>query len=158
MVVANVHLDSNPERSDIRIEQLEQVKAEMELEMARCDDICGIVCGDFNFLPESEEEKTVPSNWKDCWTVNGMSKESEFDSTSSSSGWIETWLEQADVGYTSHYGRIDRVFFVTKKADQQALQVKKTTLLGVGVTVKTRNTFVPLSDHDDVYVEFSSQP
>lgn len=60
MVVANVHLDSNPERSDIRIEQLEQVKAEMELEMARCDDICGIVCGDFNFLPESEEEKTVP--------------------------------------------------------------------------------------------------
>lgn len=149
-LVANVHLDSNPERTDVRIEQLKTVQEAMDsaIELFRNKAI-GIVCGDFNFTPQGEEQEAISPRWNDCW--EGYSSPNVLD-TATSCHWTDTWRKEAQLGCTAHYGRIDRIFLLTNESDIQLETIK---LVGTGVTVEVRNGMtIPVSDHDGIRADF----
>ena len=127
--IANVHLDSNPARTDLRIEQLGWIEDAFHSASYSGSDRClQIACGDFNFGPQGDEEKAVPAGWQDTWvTVNGPN---------------------ASDGGTTHHGRIDRIFISSVKA----VTVAQFSRLGVGVTVDNA-CIMPISDHCGIRVD-----
>ena len=135
IVVANVHLDSNPASTDLRMEQLGYIEdaldtaghgAHAEASSLR------IACGDFNFAPLGVEERAIPTGWIDTWGRDGMT--------------LNTG--ERDVGSTTHHGRIDRVF-VSLAGARPMSQSKR---LGVGVTVDVARG-MPISDHYGLRVD-----
>jgi len=127
MIIANVHLDSNPERVDLRIEQLGRIQDALDA-LDGVIEVGGlqIVCGDFNFAPQGEEEKAVPTGWGDAWQE----------------------LDSCGEGNTTHFGRIDRIFVNPK----QILSTSHTKRLGVGITVDKARA-IPISDHYGLRVD-----
>ena len=135
--IANVHLDSNPARKDLRIEQLGRVEDALDAVsnashggFSKEGDV-QIVCGDFNFTPQSDEEKAIPTCWGDTWGRGDVALRAS-----------------AGDGSTTHYGRIDRVFV----SPLGALTVIRAKRLGVGVTVDDAG-IMPISDHNGLRVD-----
>ena len=138
VIVANVHLDSDPGRPDLRIEQLgcledAIVKATKEFSTAGSTTAVasGVLCGDFNFSPAGVEESGLPKAWDDAWTACSEHRD----------------VGDIDDDKTMHHGRIDRIFCFRGSASNSGLKAMRTKRLGVGVTVIGGSTLMPISDH-----------
>ena len=138
VIVANVHLDSDPGRPDLRIEQLgcledAIVKATKEVGTAGSTTAVasGVLCGDFNFSPAGVEESGVPKAWEDAWTASSDHR----------------YAGDIDDDKTTHHGRIDRIFCFRGSTSNSGLKAMRAKRLGVGVTVIGGSTLMPISDH-----------